>query len=191
MLKVCPFLLLLACTPLSAQLLNWGVKGGVPLNDAVKAVGTFKPEFHRWTLGPTVDLNLPAGLGIEADMLYRRVGYSNAASSVDGTAVSVFNSNAWSFPILLKYKFPGTLARMYVSGGFAFRALSDVPQLFESTSKGLVLGGGIRYDLKLIKISPELRVTRWNNDVFDANNGHGSTLNSKRSQVEFLVGITF
>ena len=65
MLKVCPFFLLLACTPLSAQLLNWGVKGGVPLNDAVKATGTYKPEFHRWTLGPTVDLNLPAGLGIE------------------------------------------------------------------------------------------------------------------------------
>jgi hypothetical protein len=138
-----------------------------------------------------VDLNLPAGLGIEADMMYRRVGYSNTASAVDGSLTSVFNSNAFTFPILLKYKFPGTLARMYISGGFAFRALSDVPQLFEATSKGLVLGGGIRYDLKVLKISPELRFTRWNNDVFDTNSGHGSTLNSKKSQVEFLVGITF
>ncbi|MBN9658235.1 MAG: hypothetical protein J0H49_08650 [Acidobacteria bacterium] len=187
MLKLCTFLLLIAGTPLSAQLLNWGVKGGVPLNDAVKAAGTFNPEFHRWTLGPMVELNLPAGFGIEADMLYRRIGYSDTSLTNGG----VFDSSAWSFPLLVKYKFPGNLARVYVDAGYSFRALTDVLRLDKNSSQGFVMGGGIRYDLKLIKISPELRYTRWNNDVFAVNAANGNTLNSKKNQIEFLIGVTF
>lgn len=187
MLKLCSLLLLIASAPLSAQLLNWGVKGGVPLNDAVKAAGTFNPEFHRWTIGPMVDLNLPAGFGIEADMMYRRIGYSANTPFING----VFNSSAWSFPLLVKYKFPGNLARVYVDTGYVFRALTDVARLDKNSSQGFVLGAGIRYDLKLIKVSPELRYTRWNNDVFAVDAASGNTLNSKKNQIEFLIGVTF
>lgn len=182
-----PLLVILAGAPLSAQFINWGIKGGVPLNDAVKAAGTFNPEFHRWTLGPMVDLNLPAGFGIEADMMYRRLGYSAGTPN----ASEVFNSSSWSFPLLVKYKFPGNLARVYVDTGYVFRALTDVVRLDKNTSQGFVLGGGIRYDLKLIKISPELRYTRWNNDVFAYSSSAGDLLNSKKNQVEFLIGVTF
>lgn len=182
---LCPFLLILAAAPLPAQLLNWGVKGGVPLNDAVKAAGTFNPEFHRWTLGPMVELNLPAGFGIEADMMYRRLGYS----STTGTGAN--NASAWSFPVLVKYKFPGTLARMYVDTGWALRAITDVAHLDKSSSQGWILGAGIRYDLRVLKISPELRYTRWNNDIFAYKAANGDQLTGKQNQVEFLIGLTF
>jgi opacity protein-like surface antigen len=166
------------CAPLSAQLINWGVKGGVPFNDAVKAAGTLNSNFHRWTLGPTFDLNLPAGLGVEFDILYRRTGYTTTAST--------FGANSFEFPLLAKYKFPGKLARLYVDGGFVFRSITDVPLLQDATSKGFAFGAGIQYNLKLIKISPELRYTHWGNEPFK-----GVDLGSARNQTEFLIGITF
>jgi hypothetical protein len=168
---------LFVCAPLSAQVLDWGVKGGVPFNDAVKAAGTFNSNFSRWTLGPVVELNLPAGLGLEFDALYRRTGYSISGA---------YNSGSIEFPLLVKYKFPGTLARMYVDGGFVFRHIGDIPLLQDANSKGFVFGAGFRYDLKLIKISPELRYTRWDNQPFNV-----PSLTSARNQTEFLIGITF
>jgi len=168
---------LFVCAPLSAQLINWGVKGGVPFNDAVKAAGTFSSNFSRWTVGPVVEVNLPAGLGLEFDALYRRTGYSTS---------SAYNSGSIEFPLLVKYKFPGTLARMYVDGGFVFRRIGDIPLLVDANSKGFVFGAGFRYDLKLVKISPELRYTRWDNEPFRMPN-----LSSARNQTEFLIGITF
>lgn len=168
---------LFLCAPLSAQLINWGVKGGVPFNDAVKTAGNFQSNFSRWTLGPVVEVNLPAGLGLELDALYRRTGYS------DSTA---YHSGSIEFPLLAKYKFPGTLARMYVDGGFVFRHIGDIPQLQDANSKGFVFGAGFRYDLKLIKISPELRYTRWGNEPLQL-----PSVKSARNQMEFLIGITF
>ena len=170
-------LLFLFCASLPAQILNFGVKGGFPFNDAVKAAGNFHSEFQRWTAGPMVDLNLPFGLGIEANMLYRSTGYSNSTSHTAGS---------FEFPLLVKYKFPGKLARMYVDSGFSFRHVGDIPQLMNSNSKGFVVGAGIRFDVKLFKISPELRYTRWGNDIFAM-----PDLSSARNQTEFLIGITF
>ena len=168
--------------PLSAQFLHWGVKGGIPLNDALDASVAYKSNFHHWTLGPVVEVDLPAGFGLEADLLYRRMGYSVVGLNGD----TAHNSNAFTIPVLAKYKFPGKVARLYVAAGFSFRALSDVPNLWESTSKGYVLGAGFRYNLGVVKISPELRYTHWGNDVFRMTN-----LSSVKNQTEFLVGITF
>ena len=72
------------------------------------------------------------------------------------------------------------------NGGFVFRHIGDIPLLQNADSKGFVFGVGFRYDLKLIKISPEIRYTRWDNEPFKLPN-----LTSARNQTEFLVGITF
>ena len=170
---------LLCAAPLPAQLLDWGVRGGIPMNDAFNSGGDISAASRHWTLGPTAEINLPYGFGLEADMLYRRVGYTNGGN---------YDSNSWSFPILAKYKFPGKTARLFVDAGFAARHIGDVPHLLESGNKGFVLGAGFRYDLKLLKISPELRWTRWNNDQGDPATG---SLSSKLNQAEFLIGVTF
>ena len=167
----------LLSAPLSAQLINFGVKGGVPFNDAIQAAGSFSSNFSRWTVGPVLELNLPKGLGLEFDALYRRTGYSTS---------NVYNSGSIEFPLLVKYKFPGTLARMYLDGGFVFRHIGDIPLLQNADSKGFVFGAGFRYNLGLVKISPEIRYTRWDNEPFQLPN-----LKSVRNQTEFLIGITF
>ena len=178
-------LCLLAGVPLSAQL-HLGVKGGVPLNDAVKASNPFKSEFARWTFGGVAELDLPAGLGLELDMLYRRTGYSVVGA--EGGPGPDQIGNSFEFPLLVKYKFPGILARPYIAGGLSFRKISDIPNVFESGSRGVVLGAGLRFNALLVRISPELRYTRWNSEAF--RNAAGA-LGSSRNQMEVLVGITF
>lgn len=173
---------LVLCAPLSAQSIDWGIKGGVPFNDAIKAAESYSSNFSRWTVGPVVELNLPAGLGLELDALYRRTGYS----STDRFNMAFLDSSSLEFPLLVKYKFPGIVARMYVEGGFVFRRIGDIPLLQHANSKGFVGGLGIRFTLPLIKISPEVRYTRWDNEPFQL-----PSLKSARNQMEFLVGITF
>ncbi len=171
-------LFLALCAPLPAQLLNFGLKGGVPFNDAVKASGDLKSNFQHWTLGPTIDLNLPAGLGVEFDILYRRTGLK--------TSTATLGANSFEFPLLAKYKFPGTFARLYVDGGFVFRGITDVAYLQNAASKGFAFGAGFQYNLKVFKLSPELRYTHWNNEAFQ-----GINIGSARNQTEFLIGISF
>ena len=50
------------------------------------------------------------------------------------------------------------------------------------------MGGGIELKLPLIRVSPELRYTRWDNKNFQSRSG---LLNSTQNQLEFLVGFTF
>lgn len=176
---------LLLAIPLHAQL-HLGVKGGVPFNDAVKTSNPFRSEFARWTFGGVAELDLPAGLGLELDLLYRRTGYSVEGAQPGQGPDNIGNS--WEFPLLVKYKFPGILARPYIAGGLSFRRITDIPNAFENGSRGVVLGTGLRFSALLVRVSPELRYTRWNNEAFRA---AGGALGSSRNQVEVLVGITF
>ena len=174
--------LILAAAPLAWGQLHFGVKGGVPLNDAIEASGNFQSAFRHYTFGPMIDLDLPAGLGVEFNALYKRTGYS---------VNQEFTAASWEFPLLLKYTFKGHIARPYLSGGFVFRHIGDIPLLLDSGSQGIAAGAGIRLNLWLFRISPELRYTWWNNDVFRGSTVSQSTLSSARNQVDVLVGFTF
>jgi hypothetical protein len=56
------------------------------------------------------------------------------------------------------------------------------------TNVGIVLGAGIELHLPLVRLSPEIRYTRWSAaNVTDL----GATLRSNQNQAEFLVGLTF
>jgi hypothetical protein len=46
---------------------------------------------------------------------------------------------------------------------------------------GGVVGSGVRFDIGLLKISPELRYTRWTSERFLPT----------RNQTEFLIGVMF
>ena len=122
-----------------------------------------------------VELDLPAGLGIEANALYRRVHLTSSQLTS--------SESLWDFPLLVKYKFPGVLARPYIAGGWTYRNLGD--QLSFSSSNGFVLSSGVRIGLVLIKISPEFRFTRWDDSPSDPG------FRTNRNQAEILVGVTF
>lgn len=172
---------------LQAQSVHFGVKGGLPLTDAVDAAGDFKSDFKHFTFGPMVDIFLPAGLGVEINALYKKTGYTLSATGT--TAAESHNAPSWEFPLLLKYRFPGEVLRPYVAGGYVFRNIGDMARLDRGSSKGLAAGAGLMFDFKLIKLSPEVRYIRWNNDVFG---GAGPiTLKSVKNQADFLIGFTF
>ncbi len=54
----------------AGQALSIGVKGGISLVDQTVS----KDESRPYLVGPSVEFRLPAGLAIEADALYQRIG---------------------------------------------------------------------------------------------------------------------
>jgi Outer membrane protein beta-barrel domain len=169
---------------LCAQPFSFGLKVGAPVNQAFIDNGgknLFSHDTQRLVIGPTAEVRLPFHLGIEADLLYRRY-------NIGGTV------NHWEFPILAKYRFSGApLVHPYVVAGPTFNHVSD-PGMFldrpRASTAGVSFGAGIEVRALLIRLSPELRYTRWkdkNISLAPSNSG----LSSNQNQIEFLVGITF
>src|SRR6516164_11169187 len=115
-------LFFLAAVTAPAQRLSFGVKAGAPVTDA--SPYQYAPysivDTGRWTVGPTVELRIVAGLSFEFDALYRGfrrqgsdaftvipAGVSQGQASSFTAAYLTFQQNAkeWDFPLLLKYRF--------------------------------------------------------------------------------------
>src|ERR1044071_8408436 len=109
-----------------------GIRGGIPLTDFFDNVnnGNFilKSTTHRYIIGPTVELKLPGGFGLEADILYRRFNYDSSFNLIDVFTNNRTTGNAWEFPLLAKYRLPTPVIRPYVDAGLAFDTLSGVKQ---------------------------------------------------------------
>lgn len=206
-------LLLLVAFSVCAQPFSFGVRGGVPLTDFLNTVQNpedFHTTTNRYIIGPTVELRLPFGFGVELDALYRHFDYTSSGNLVDVIVNSKTTGNAWEFPLLAKYRFPSKVLRPYVDAGVAWDTLQGLTQtvtdtlipsgtpmtttssnpqeLHKNTTMGYVVGVGLDLHVLLIHILPELRYTRWGAQHFLSANGG---LSSNQNQAEFLVGITF
>jgi hypothetical protein len=208
--------LLFGASSALSQPFSFGMKGGLPttdfLNTAQSGSFNFASNTNRYIVGPTVELKLPFGLGIEADVLYRHFSYTGSGF-INGTGgilqSTSTTSNAWEFPLLVKYRLPSKLVHPFVDGGVAWDTLSGLTQavtntlagvvtsksstgnpaeLSNTTSRGFVLGAGISVRALVLHISPEVRYTRWGARHFLDPNG---LLSSNQNQAEFLLGITF
>jgi hypothetical protein len=206
-------LLLFGAAAAFSQPFSLGVKAGVPLTDFLETVQSprfgFNSNTKRYIVGPTAELRLPFGLGIEVDALYRRLNYEGSGNLVDVFSDRRTTGNAWEFPLLLKYRFPSRIVRPYVDAGVAFDTLTGLKQtvtntifpsrtttttssgnpveLKNSTTAGFVIGAGIDVHV-VLHISPEIRYTRWGSQHFSDVIG---LLHSNQNQGEFLLGITF
>jgi len=209
------FLLLLAAASAFSQPFSFGLRGGLPMTDFLSTAQSghfsFASNTNRYIVGPTAELKLPFGFGLEADVLYRHFSYTGSGS-ISGITTTILNTNttssAWEFPLLVKYRLPAKIVHPYVDGGVAWDTLSGLtqavtstvasitsksstgnpPELSNSTSRGFVLGAGISVKALVIHISPEVRYTRWGAKHFLDPNG---LLSSNQNQAEFLLGITF
>lgn len=205
------FLVLVLTAIAAAQPIGFGVKVGTPLTDAFDTASnsstTYKSETKRYIVGPQVELRLPKGLGIELDALYTKLNFS----SVGGTVNAVTDADSWEFPLLLKYKFGGANAiaasvRPFVATGASFRTLTGISQirnfvtgspqstdnpaeLRDKSSTGFVIGGGLEIRALFLRISPEIRFTRWGTANF--REGVSNLLETNRNQGQFLVGFHF
>jgi hypothetical protein len=204
MRKIPGLILFLFSCPASAQLFSAGVKGGVPLTDFLTTVQSqefsFNPNTSRYIIGPTAELHLPFGFGVEVDALYRHMSYTGSGVLGAVSAATNFESGRWEFPLLLKYRFKAPVARPFIDSGIAWDTLSGISQsvaqtisnesvtvVKNNTTAGFVIGAGADLHF-VIHIMPEIRYTRWGStQVVDPT----MLLKSNQNQAEFLVGITF
>jgi opacity protein-like surface antigen len=205
----CSLLFFLGAGTAFCQPFSFGARFGVPLTDFFSTVEsstfTFNTTTDRYIVGPTAELHLPFGLGVEVDALYRHMSYTGSGTvgqhplggSITSSSV---NSGDWEFPVLVKYRFPMKIVRPYVDGGVAWDklfgltqsvqqsiALQSVTVVNQNTTAGIVVGGGVDIHVK-IHIMPEVRYTRWGSAQFSDPTG---LLKSTQNQAEFLLGITF
>ena len=192
--------LLLACslaTGYSAErIFSFGIKGGVPLTDAfsdhtITGVDTITRTFSdskNYVIGPMVELNLPFGFSAEADALYRPLNLGTDLRVVpQPSRRSVTDINSWEFPILGKYHFLHTpVVKPYVEAGPIFRHVGSQGSYLSNS--GFALGGGIDLKLLLVRITPEIRFSRWGSDATIPN---VIAAPSQLNQGEFLIGISF
>lgn len=193
-----------------AQPIGFGVKAGVPLNDAIRTIQdredlTFSDlNTGRYIIGGMAELRLPFGLAVEADALYQTFeAEAGALRPGLGSSASISGSQ-WQFPIVAKYRLGGIpLVRPYVEGGLAFSRLTDVRSTVtrlvnpstntqvnapvDRNSRGLVLGGGVEIRALFLRISPEVRYIRWGDDYLNPSD----LLRFNRNQAQFLVGFSF
>jgi hypothetical protein len=119
--------------------------------------------------------------------LYRPLNLTTNTTVIPQSLVHLSTDiSSWEFPILGKYHFLHTpIVKPYVEAGPIFRHVgSQGPYLSNS---GFALGGGIDLKLLLVKITPELRFSRWGGDAASTFAVPPSQLN----QAEFLLGISF
>jgi hypothetical protein len=187
-------LLLLPAVAAAAGPFSAGVKAGLPLTDFLNTVsGTTGTATDRYLVGPTAELHLPFGLGVEVDAIYRHFDYKNIIGSTLNAVTTTGSSGDWEFPLLLKYRFPSKVVRPYIDAGIAWDKLSGLTNSVGSlspaknTTTGGVVGFGADVHLLVIHILPEIRYTRWTSQHFNIAN----VLNSNQDQAEFMVGITF
>jgi hypothetical protein len=145
-------------------------------------------------LGVPAYPQLPFHLSAEVDALYRRNGFTyyfsdfgyvpNPTSGAMRTAL-----NDWQFPLLLKYETGHKLVHPFVDAGATYRHLGGSSSFLTSnpSSAGFTLGGGVSIKVLFLRISPEIRYTRWGSvPVFNA-----GFVDSKSDQADILVGPTF
>jgi opacity protein-like surface antigen len=187
---------------------SFGVRAGVPLTEFLDAAQSqqfaFNSTTNRYILGPTAELHLPFGLGVEFDILYRRFDYKGNGTLAGVVTSSSASGNAWEFPLLAKYRIPMKIVHPYVDAGVAWDTLSGLTQaitrnsittttstpaeLNTTATRGFVMGAGLSVKVLVIHLSPEIRFTRWGAQHFIDPNG---LLHSNVNQGEFLLGITF
>jgi len=194
-----------------AGIFSAGVLGGAPFTDVVNNTSgggyAFNARSSNYTVGPSIQINLPLNLRFEFDALYRPYRFA-ATSNVPaplatGLAPANVSASQWAFPMLAQYRFKFPVVSPFLEAGLSVNHLSGVSDvgadiiagpgtsgasvtpasLIRRTNAGVVIGGGVDLKLPIVRISGELRYTRESQPYF----ANVSNLN----QAELLVGIHF
>jgi hypothetical protein len=201
------FFLTVTCFSCEAQWVSFGAIGGGRATDQITSPAI--DESKRYILGPMIDIGLPLGFGFEFDALYSRDGFRASNSTPLASTFLGERTNTWEFPLLVKHSLPFPIVKPFIEIGYAPRVmrgwissagsfpanaagqfqLATSRQNVDAASQGFVLGGGVRFGAGPLRLSPEIRYTRWNNSPVNFNFPDGPGFMSTRNQVDLLVGI--
>jgi hypothetical protein len=202
-------ILFLFSAVMAAQPFTIGVKGGVPLTN--DRSGDSESESKPYTIGPTASVGLTRGFRLEFDALYRRVGYRTHELDIVGDLINTrAHGNSWEFPIILRR---ALYHGIFAGAGYAPRVISGsvheegsfVTSLlpFErtfrqsdgagqwETTHGFVLTGGIEKRFGRIRVSAEIRYTRWNQPSINLGGSHLQLVLGSQNQADALLGVSF
>jgi hypothetical protein len=210
---MCISIVLLTGQVCLGQSFSIGVKAGGRLTDDISSIGSATSESKRYIVGPMLELGLPLGLSVEVDALYQRQGYLSSFSGIAGSSTDRVRANAWEVPVLLKYKLPIPILKPYVEAGVAPRLMNgasvdsngsyvDIPtgavKYAHShgipnwpNSVGTVLGAGVQFGFRSLRLAPEIRYTRWNSTPINESGPYGYSFHSAQNQVDLLLGVSW
>lgn len=183
----------------SAQSLSIGVIGGAPFTDVVngRQLNNYQAiaRSTNFTIGPSLQVNLPLSLRLEVDGLYRPSSFNLSAFNPVTASTTSVSAYQIRVPVLLQYRFGSPIVKPFIEGGLSFDHLGGVSDAIKSSlasgpdallhqnDTSVVLGGGVEAKIPLFRISGELRYTRQTVSNF----ANISNVN----QAEVLVGIHF
>ena len=176
------------------QSLSVGVLGGAPFTDVVHATTVGPSQIlnssDNYTIGPSVQLNLPLGLRVEFDALYRPYGFRQISITSATTSSVNLSAQQWRFPLLLQYRFPFPVVRPFVEAGPSFEHLTGASSLssflsspMHTSGTVIVFGGGADLKIPFVRLSGEIRYTHETTSYYPGV--------SNQNQAEVLFGIHF
>ena len=161
--------------PSTVQIIN-GIPGSRTFSDSKSPV-----------LGLMIEFEPIRKLFIEFNGLYRPLHLSDE-SLLSGSGQPMAHKTTdrvtvltWEFPILAKYKLPGTRAKPFFEAGPAFRSSGNLNGANPS-KYGATGGAGVEIKWGKVRISPGLRYSRWAKDEITPTN---------RNQIEAIIGISY
>ena len=134
--------------------------------------------YRSFSAGPALEFLLPRSFSVEADAIYVPLR-STTVTTINGTQSSGFGGGitTWEFPALAKYTFGTRTITPFAETGPSFR----LPTSGLSTH-GITAGLGAQVHLRVLKIQPAVRYTRW------AQNAFGEPV-ARTDQIEIMVGV--
>jgi hypothetical protein len=181
---------LLTAAAACAQGLSVGVYAGAPFTDveqnATVSGISYVAKSPKFVVGGGLQLNLPLHLRLEFDALARGATYRASNQTVDT------NATEWRFPLIMQYRFATSgVIQPFIGLGTSFEhiyqirnAVTSGPGSFVTNSPaGMLIDGGLDFNLKPIRISAELRYTRQFNEAVISI--------SQLNQADVLVGFHF
>jgi len=109
---------LMLAVPANAQLIKFGVKGGVNLNKVDFSSSTTSKNYTGFYFGPTAEINIPFfGFGVDGSLLYSQKGINPTDANSSNTTIKEA-----IVPINLKYTLGSSKAGVFIAVGpqFAF-----------------------------------------------------------------------
>ena len=166
----------------------------------------FSAAVPRYEWGVSGEFHLYKHLRFEIDGLIKRGGFNSVLPSPGGGYMyNPTTFNWWEIPGLFKTNVSLGHVRPFIDFGPTYRHISTIHQetyaadlplgyaidntsfaLYDRNSFGGVAGIGITFKKGPVRISPEVRYTRWANGAFEY-----PGLKTNLDQGDFLLGFTF
>ena len=145
----------------------------------------------RLVISPLVELSVSRRFSIEANALSRSSHYKSVVTGFPGRVYGDSHGWAepWEFPVLAKYRVSTGSIRPFVALGPSFRLPKELGGSWLS-NYGATVGAGVEFPLKMLKIAPTVRYTRWGPDRPRVEGGLGNS-GEPRNRAYVLVGVSF